>query len=118
MYSGLKTIIAVMMGVVILLFSINVAHEVEDETAPASHHISLETSHSESTTHCPDCPLDHQNTNHDHDSYDHHNYTSLVHYPPSFSPNPVITLLPTFEQFRAIPEVYLDIFIPPQSRLA
>lgn len=113
-----RKLTALMMVAVILLFSINVAHEVEEATLPASHKISIGVLNSEGTTHCPVCPIEHHGTNHDHSNYDHHNYTSLAYQNASLSPVPVITVLAAFEQFRALPEVYQDIFIPPQSSLA
>lgn len=106
------------MVAIIILFSINVSHEAEEATYPVSHEISIGMLHPESTTHCPTSPIDHHGTNHNHDNYDHHNYTSLAYQNSSLTPLSTIIVLTTFEQFRALPEIYQDIFVPPQSSLA
>ena len=117
MNSNFRKIIALVMVSVIILFSIDLDHEVKVARFPESHKVSIGILHSEGTTHCPACPIDHHGTNHDHGNFDHHNYTSLAYHNSSLTPVPLITVLATFEKFRALPEVYQDIFIPPQSSL-
>jgi hypothetical protein len=112
-----RKIIVLMMVAVILVFSVDVAHEVKEETSHVSQKISIGILHSESTTHCPVCPINHNGTNHDLDNYDHHNYTPLAYQYSPLLPVSFISVLTTFERNRAFPEVYQDIFIPPQISL-
>jgi len=86
MNSNFRKIIALVMVSVILLFSIDVDHEVKEATSPESHRVTIGVLHSEGTPYCPACPTDHHGTNHDHGNFDHHNYTSLTYQNSSLTP--------------------------------
>lgn len=66
--------------------------------------------------HCPACPDEnHQNTDHSHTSCEHHSSLYLANQSLLISYDPDITPHVMREPFKAIPEVYLDKFIPPQN---
>lgn len=66
--------------------------------------------------HCPACPDDqHQNTEHRHSSCEHHSSLYVAGQSVLLSYNPNITAHFIKDPFKAIPEVYLDKFIPPQN---
>ncbi|MFZ3209419.1 MAG: hypothetical protein WA140_11400 [Geobacteraceae bacterium] len=113
-------IIGLSLVAIIVCLSVNtvfsVAHEIEEAGFAVPHNIKIGFLHVETSDHCPVCPTDnHPNTDHDHVSCDHHNYTSLADRISHLEPATISTSLAFFEPFKAIPEVYLDKFIPPQN---
>jgi hypothetical protein len=92
------------------------AHELEEAGLLVPHRMEIKFLNLTTSGHCPACPTDnHPNTDHDHVSCDHHNYTSLTDRISYLEPATISTSLTFFEPFKAIPEVYLDKFIPPQN---
>lgn len=93
------------------LFS--VAHAVEESGHSTAHKISI--FNVDSNDHCPACPDEKpQNTDHSHSSCDHHSSQYIGHQPLLISYNPNISTRSLSEPFNALPEVYLEKFIPPQ----
>lgn len=116
----IRKIIALVLVTVIVTVSINavfsVAHEIEETGLVSAHAIKIGFFSMETSDHCPACPSDsHPNTDHDHVSCDHHNHTSLGDRICYRGPDPIITPLTLIEPFKAMSEVYLDKFIPPQN---
>lgn len=114
-----KTIALSLVAITVCL-SVNtvfsVAHEIEEAGFSFPHKITIGFLHIDISGHCPACPMDnHPNTDHDHFSCDHHNYTSLTDRISYLEPATISASLTFFEPFKAIPEVYLDKFIPPQN---
>ena len=118
-HNFLKTVATTLVALVICL-SINtafsVAHEIEEAGFAVSHTITIAFLHVDTPGHCPACPTDdHPGTDHNHSSCDHHTYMSLAaqtdYQHPAQIPLPHVSL----DKSQFIPEVFLDIFVPPQS---
>lgn len=89
------------------------AHAAKELGHSSSHNISF--FNMASNDHCPACPSeDHSNNDHSHPSCEHHSSLYLASGPMLISYTPYITIHPIFEPFNALPEVYLEKFIPPQ----
>jgi len=89
------------------------AHAAKELGYSSSHNISI--FNVVSNDHCPACPNeDHPNNDHSHPSCEHHSSLYLGCGPLLISYNPYITIHTIFDPFNALPEVYLEKFIPPQ----
>lgn len=91
----------------------SVAHALGESGHSATHKVSTE-----SNDHCPACPTEvPQNTDHSHSSCEHHSSLYFGSQPLLILYNPTVTTHITHDPFNALPEVYLDKFIPPETRL-
>ena len=91
-----------------------VAHAFEESGNSTAHKVSIFNVVTDD--HCPACPDDHhQNTEHSHSSCEHHSALFFGRQSLLISYNPNIITHVITEPFEAIPEVYLDKFIPPQN---
>lgn len=96
------------------LFS--VSHAVEESGHSAAHKVSI--LNVESNDHCPACPGENpQNTDHSHSSCEHHSSLFFGSQPLLISYNPTVTTDIASEPFKALTEVYLDKFIPPEQNV-
>lgn len=113
-----KKIIALTLVAMMACLSINtvfsVAHEIEEAGFSTPHTIKIGFLHVETSGHCPSCPTDdHPNTDHEHFTCDHHNYTSLTAQIVYRHPVPVELPQVNLYTSQFIPEVFLDIDTPP-----
>ena len=90
------------------------AHELEESGISIAHEIFIFNDFTEG--HCAECPDgDHQHSEDSHSSWDQQSTLYFGRQAPLISYHPNITAHVTSEPFRAIPEVYLDKFIPPHN---
>lgn len=93
-----------------------VAHGLQKSGNSSAHKISI--FNIVTNDHCPACPGEndhHNDNNHSHTSCEHHSSLYVGHQALLISYHPNITTHVMTEPFKAIPEVYLDKFIPPQN---
>lgn len=89
------------------------AHAAKESGHSSTHSISI--FNVASNDHCPACPNEEHPTNdHSHPSCEHHSSLFFGSQPLLISYIPNITIHTLAEPFNALPEVYLEKFIPPQ----
>lgn len=94
------------------LFSI--AHSMQDSGNSSAHKVSIFDT--ESKDHCPACPSENnQKADHSHNNCEHHSPVFCSYPPLSILYSPNITTHRIADPFNALPEVYLDRFIPPET---
>lgn len=90
------------------------AHELGESGISIAHKISIFNDFTDG--HCSECPDgDHQHSEDSHSSSDQQPSLYLDRQAPLISYSPHITAHVTTEPFKAVPEVYLDKFIPPHN---
>lgn len=109
--SNFRKFVALTLVAIFLSLSVNSAFSLAHQFEEAAGFHATETS-----GHCPSCPAaPHQDTEHEHFSCDHHSPLSAPEHAGYRVPAPVLISSGLYEAFQAIPEVYLDRFIPPQN---
>jgi hypothetical protein len=89
------------------------AHAAKELGHSSTHNVSI--FNVDSADHCPACPTeDHPSNDHSHPSCEHHSSLFFGSQPLLIPYNPNITIHTLAEPLNAIPEVYLEKFIPPQ----
>lgn len=89
------------------------AHAAKESGHSSTHSISI--FNVVSNDHCPACPTEeHPSNDHSHPSCEHHSSLYFGSQPLLISYKPHIIIHTSAEPFNALPEVYLEKFIPPQ----